>query len=256
VLIIYPVVNTVKDGRPPSRRFIRKAGKINMLITSSDIDTEIDKRQICNYLGYCAECEPPARISSLIDEYVENVYNLMEPAYTYTIKNIERVEGSRIFIEGSVVLRSQVIARLLERCSQVSVFVATIGNRLEEMACQLAEDGLMVQSAVLDTIGSDAVERVVDFAQGKIGEIASAQGLCISPRFSPGYCDWKISQQKMVFRIAGEEPAGVNLTEGYLMIPRKSISGIIGIGRCNDGVEHYNPCKTCNKLDCNARREV
>lgn len=227
-----------------------------MLITSTDIDAEIDKRQICNYLGYCAECEPPARISSLIDEYVENVHHLIDPVHSYIIKDIERVENSYVFLEGSIVLKSRVIARLLEWCCQAAVMVATIGNQLEEMACQLAEDGLMVQSAVLDTIGSDAVERVADFVQGRIREVASAQGLCISPRFSPGYCDWNIVQQKKVFQAIGRDTAGVSLTEDCLMVPRKSISGIIGIGRCHDSIEHYNPCKTCRKHDCQSRRAV
>jgi len=46
--------------------------------------------------------------------------------------------------------------------------------------------------------------------------------------------------------------AGVKLTDGCLMIPRKSISGIIGIGPIE--IEKYNPCNTCDKLDCVGRR--
>jgi hypothetical protein len=224
-----------------------------MLITSNDIDIGVDRKQIYHYLGYCEDCRLPARTSSLIDEYSEHIHDLVEPAYSCIIRNIERVEGSTVFIEGSVVLRSRVIARLLEQCCYVLVFVATIGRRLEEMACQLAEDGLILQSAVLDTIGSDAAERVVDYIQDRIGEIAAAQGLYISPRFSPGYCDWNISQQRVIFQAIDGDLTGVRLTEECLMIPRKSVSGIIGIG-LHDDVEYYNPCKTCKKRDCLGRR--
>ncbi|MBA7474823.1 hypothetical protein ES707_10181 [subsurface metagenome] len=227
-----------------------------MLITSNDIDAEVDKKRICSYLGYCADCEPPSRISSLIDEYAENAPYLFDPAYSYDIKNIERVDDSSVFIEDSIVLRSQVIARLLEQCCQVSLFVATIGNQLEEMARQLAEDGFIVQSAVLDTIGSDAAERVAGFVQDQIEEIASAHGLCTSPRFSPGYCDWDISQQKMVFQAVDSESVGVCLTQECLMIPCKSVSGIIGIGPGDIGVGQYNPCKRCDRDDCPGRRNV
>ena len=38
------------------------------------------------------------------------------------------------------------------------------------------------------------------------------------------------------------------------MIPQKSISGIIGIGPCDDTVGNYNPCNTCKKQDCVGRR--
>lgn len=226
-----------------------------MLDTSNGIGIEIDRKQVCHYLGYGADCKPPARVSSLIDEYAEHAPHLIEPAYSYIIKNIERVDGSSVFIEGSIVFRSQVIARLLEQCCKVSVFVVTIGNRLEEMACRLAEDGLILQSAVLDAIGSDAAERVADFVQGRVGEMTGAQGLCISPPFSPGYCDWDIGQQKVVLRAVGRDSTGVCLTEECLMIPRKSMSGIIGIGLGNDNGEHYNPCQSGDKHDCEGKGE-
>ncbi|MCL0092756.1 hypothetical protein M1N92_03730, partial [Dehalococcoidia bacterium] len=138
----------------------------------------------------------------------------------------------------------------------VAVFLVTIGKHLEEMVYQLAEDRLILQAAALDAIGSDAAERVAGFVQGRIREMACTQGLVTSRCFSPGYCDWDIGQQKTVFRAVGKDSTGIGLTEGYLMIPRKSISGIIGIGLSNDNVEHYNPCKTCDKYDCQGRRGI
>jgi hypothetical protein len=58
----------------------------------------------------------------------------------------------------------------------------------------------------------------------------------------------------MIFKAMQEDTAGVRLTEGYLMLPRKSISGIIGIGSDNNNIEIYNPCKTCPTADCPGRR--
>ena len=225
-----------------------------MLVTDNWIDIEIDKEQVCHYIGYDADYELSARISSLIDEYVEHAPHLIDPSYSYVIKDIERVQGSTIVIEGWITFESQVLARLLEQCHKVAVFLVTIGEHLEEMAYQLAEDGLVLQATVLDAIGSDAVERVDDFVQGKIAEAASAQGLVTSERFSPGYCDWNIAQQRKVFRTVDWNSAGIRLTKECLMIPRKSISGIIGIGPSNSNVENYNPCKACLKLDCQSRR--
>jgi len=132
--------------------------------------------------------------------------------------------------------------------------MVTIGEHLEETACRLAEDGLIVQATVLDAVGSVAAEEVADFVQGKVREIASDQGLVVSQRFSPGYCDWDISQQRTIFWAVNGDSMGVHLTDGCLMIPRKSISGIIGIGPRYANVENYNPCKTCDKHDCQGRR--
>jgi len=214
-----------------------------------DVDTE----QVFSRMGYGTDGVPSARVESLVKEYADNICHLVEPSYSYVIRDINSVRGSRVFIEGSVTFRSNVIARLLEDCQKVAVFVLTVGGRLGEVVRQLSGDGLMVQAAVLDAIGSDTAETLAHVVQDIVGKEAEADGLGISQRFSPGYCDWRVSQQRMVFRAMGSDTAGVRLTDGCLMIPQKSISGIIGIGPA-DKVESYNPCLTCKKRDCEGRR--
>lgn len=46
-----------------------------------------------------------------------------------------------------------------------------------------------------------------------------------------------------------------NIERRCLMLPRKSMPGIIGIGLGNDNVGHYNPCQSGDKHDCEGRRE-
>ena len=225
-----------------------------MLVTSKRLDIEIDRKRVCHYLGYSAKHKPPARMLSLIDEYIENAHQLIEPSHSYVIKNVDSVHDSVAIIDDSIVLKSEVIARLLERCCMVAVFLVTIGNHLEETAGRLAEDGLVLQASVLEAIGADAVERVVDYVQDMTKEMARADGLVISKRFSPGYCDWEVSQQKVIFQAVSGDSIGVHLTEQCLMIPRKSMSGIIGIGPSEGNVENYDPCMTCDKYDCLGRR--
>jgi len=218
------------------------------------VDIEIDKKQVCHYIGYEDDQNLSARISSLIDDYAEHAHSLINPLFSYVIKDVEWARGSIALIEGSIIFKSRIIAQLLERCPQVAIFVVTIGKYLEETAFQLARDGLILQATVLDAIGSDAVEKMADFAQDRIKEVAKAQGLVTSRRFSPGYCDWNIGQQRMLFYALTGNTVGIRLTGECLMIPQKSISGIIGIGPSKANVENYNPCKTCRKKDCPGRR--
>jgi hypothetical protein len=227
-----------------------------MLVTDDrfDIDIEIDKKQVCHYTGYDADYKLSARISSLIDDYAEHAHHLINPSYSYIIRDMEWARGSISFVEDSIIFKSRVIAQLLEHCSQVAVFLVTIGEYLEETAYRLAKDGRMLQATVLDAVGSDAVEKLADFVQDKIGEVANAEGLVTSQRFSPGYCDWNIGHQRMLFWALKGNTLGIRLTGDCLMIPQKSISGIIGIGPSSDNVENYNPCKTCRKHDCPSRR--
>ncbi len=221
-----------------------------MLATSNQLD--IGSQQVLRNIGYDTDCEPPARTVSLVIEYLENAHHLIDPSYSYVIKNVEWVHGSITLIEDSIIFKSQVIARLLEKCQKVAVFALTVGNRLEEMVRQLAKEKLVLKASVLDAIGSVATEKLADAVQAQIDEKAHANGQVISRRFSPGYCDWNIGQQRMLFWALRGNTAGIHLTNVCLMIPQKSISGIIGMGPSE--VEDYNPCGTCNKHDCAGRR--
>ena len=225
-----------------------------MVVVRDQIDIEIDRKNIYCRIGYSADGEPSARIASLIEEYVDNATQLIEPSCSYVIRGIEQVQGFSVLIEDSIVLRSQIIAHLLEQCERVALFVVTIGDRLEEMVHQLSDDGFIVEAYALDAIGSSAVEKLAECVQDRIGEVAHAHGLCISRRFSPGYCDWDISQQEMLFQAMNGDQSGVHLSQEFLMTPQKSISGIIGMGPCIDSVRNYNPCRTCDRVHCLGRR--
>ncbi len=212
----------------------------------------INRQRVFCDIGYAPDSEPSARMVSLVDEYIENVHQFIAPSFSYVVRDIELAQGTSVLLEDGVIFESGVIAQLLEKANKVAVFMLTIGKYIEDTVAQLARGGLVLQAAVLDAIGSDAVERLADSVESQISEVAHNQGLTISRRFSPGYCDWDVSQQKIVFRAMKGDYAGIHLTESCLMIPRKSISGIIAIG--TDSVENYNPCKTCDKHDCVGRR--
>ncbi len=221
-----------------------------MVTTSNRFN--INRQRVLRDIGYAPDFEPSARMVSLVNEYIENAHQFISPSFSYAVRDIELVKGTSVLLEDGVIFESGVIARLLEKADKVAVLVLTIGKYLEDMALQLAQDGLVLQSAVLDAIGSDATERLANSVESQISEVAHNQGLTISRRFSPGYCDWDVSQQKMVFQAMRGDCAGVHLADSCLMNPRKSISGIIGIGPSEIG--DYNPCETCDKHDCVGRR--
>lgn len=217
-------------------------------------EIEIDKQRIFNRIGYDDNYEPSARITALVDDYIDNYHDLLSASYSYKIRNIVSVDGNCIDLGDSIVLKSRILAGLLEKCHRVTVFACTIGNYLEDLVAHLSDNGLIVQATVLDAIGSGTAEKLAATVEDKVRAKAADEGMVISRRFSPGYCDWKVSQQRMLFRALGEDTAGVKLNKNMLMLPQKSVSGIIGIGLPGREIEQYNPCLTCSKKDCPGRR--
>jgi len=215
----------------------------------------IEKQQVLNQIGYDDEGEPSTRIDSLVNDYIDNYQDLIAPSYSYTVCDIEWVRENDISLGNAMVLKSNVIARLLSRCKKVAVFALTIGSYLEDLVAHLAEERLVLQATVLDAIGSGTAEKLAKQIEEKIKKFANAENMVTSRRFSPGYCDWKVDQQEMVFHALHGDTGGVRLTDSMLMVPRKSVSGIIGIGLPDRDIENYNPCITCKKKECPGRRK-
>ena len=214
----------------------------------------IDKKKLLNRIGYDGDHAPSARIDSLVDDYIENYYDLIAPSFSRVIRDIKSVNDNLVDTGDTIVLKSYKVARLLERCEKVAFFACTIGNYLEDLSTYLADGGLVLQATVLDAIGSGTAEKMAVWVEQSIREDAGREGLVSSYRFSPGYCDWDVSQQEIVFRALGNEAAGIALNDSMLMVPQKSVSGIIGIGRPGKDIEKYNPCITCWQKDCPGRR--
>ena len=225
-----------------------------MTTVSDQITLNINEEKVLRDVGYSNSCEPPARMKILVREYAQNASQLINPVYSYVVRDIDFVIGSNAFIEDGAIFQSQVISGLLKKCERVAVFALTIDGYLEEAVSHLAENGLVVQARVLDAIGSDAAEQVAGHVQNVVTQWANTQGLITSQRFSPGYCDWDVDQQRMLFRTLNGSSAFIQLTDKYLMVPQKSISGIIGIGTLESGVASYNPCQSCRHRDCPGRR--
>ena len=225
-----------------------------MLSIDNRICIEISKQEVCHYIGYDTSCKIPARISSLIDEYIECAHYLIEPDYSYNVRDVDWIQGSTVVLEGSIIFESRVLANILEQCHKVVVFLTTIGKNLEDMVCRLSVDGHVLQATILDTIGSIAIDRLVDSVQDRIEMVAGAQEFIPSQRFSPGYCGWDLNQQKQLFQVVDNNKVGVRLNDECLMIPQKSVSGIVGIGLSGGSIGDYKPCEICGKYACMGRR--
>jgi cobalamin-dependent methionine synthase I len=136
----------------------------------------------------------------------------------------------------------------------VAIFLATIGSRLEDGVSQLMSKRQILKATILDAVGSEAAEKTACYIEDRVRELASSNGAEITLRYSPGYCDWDITQQRVLFEAMDSAPLGVELTEECLMVPRKSVSGIIGVGRFESKILRFSPCRFCTKRDCPSRR--
>ena len=106
---------------------------------------------------------------------------------------------------------------------------------------------------VVDVVGSEIVEKAMDKIQENLASDMQTLGLGITNRYSPGYCDWQVSEQQKLFTFFPENYCGIRLSKTSLMYPIKSVSGLIGIGK-NAERKGYS-CDFCRMKDCLYRKK-
>ena len=141
----------------------------------------------------------------------------------------------------------------LRSCDSVVLLAATLGAEAEALI-RRASGRDMAEAVILDAAGSAAVERVCDnFCDDLAAALAPR---VLTDRFSPGYGDMPLRQQRGLCRVlALERSIGVSLTESGLMIPQKSVTALIGV---SDRPQPRRPrgCETCDARDtCTYRKE-
>ena len=190
---------------------------------------DIARPMVLLRLGYRRASQVPEKTSRLIDEVMAEAGRLLRPKAVYREVGIEVEDGATVVtIGGAVRSGSRSLCERLAPCRVAVVFAATIGALLEDWTHSLMSDGRMTRGLLADACGSAAAT-----ALGlKLEEVITARfkerGLEATRRYAPGYGDWNLADQTPLFSLLDSGRIGLTLTEDHLMIPAKSISGIIG----------------------------
>jgi hypothetical protein len=153
---------------------------------------------------------------------------------------------------GGVFFQTDVIvSRLLRHAERAALFVVTIGPGMEDWSRELINQGDAAPGYIVDTVASAAVESATDVLHDHLGAKMRSRGWNITNRYSPGYCNWPVAEQRLLFSLLPPGFCGIALTESSLMVPVKSISGVIGTG---PGVRRVDyTCDRCGMKDCTYR---
>ena len=90
------------------------------------------------------------------------------------------------------------------------------------------------------------IEVLCDTIDAQFREEYKKQGLFLTTRYSPGYGDLPIGIQRDFIRLLDTvRRIGLNVSDSGIMIPRKSVTAIIGISETEKKQEKLG-CKGCN----------
>ena len=141
----------------------------------------------------------------------------------------------------------------------LALFAVTVGEDLgREISQRFAQNDFALGS-MLDTAASEGAERAAACAEAafarRVADEAGRDPDLGVLRFSPGYCGWHINGQKKLFAALRPEEIGITLTSQFLMVPLKSVSGVIVIGpkRIFAFEQNFTFCAECEAHSCRDR---
>jgi len=170
---------------------------------------------------------------------------LIEAKAVYEISYINQRGEDTVEVDG-VTFTSRVLRVNLDKVERIFPFIITIGSALEDNASSCND---LLKQFYLETMGDMALGSSRQYLEE---HLKRHFGLGQLSRMSPGSLkDWPVTEQKPLFSIFSnvEDLIGVTLTESMLMIPRKSVSGILFPTEVM-----FLSCQLCPRGNCPERK--
>ncbi len=194
----------------------------------------------------------------MIEEACEDALLLAKPRSIWQLYDYD-CQNRTILSSPPFPIRGKVIEKHLSGCDQVILLAATIGEEIEAEVTRRFEKGTYASSVLLDAAATTAVEQTADALEKAILPDFVRKGYTARWRFSPGYGDWPLEHQPEMIRLSHAEQIGITLSESLMLIPRKSITAVIGLvknteEKKSEAVTHpFERCVTCSRTDCPSR---
>ena len=205
----------------------------------------VDKKEVLRYCGYKGNSISEHE-EGLIKSITEEIQAVLNCKVCYDRYDIHFEENSCIDL-GFTKVYSEKLCINLKDCEEIFLFTASVGTAVDRIIQKYSLISPS-KSIIAQAVGAASIEKWCDMFCEEL-----KKDNFLRPRFSPGYGDLDIKTQKDIFSVLDcERKIGVTLTDGYLMVPTKSVSAIVGISKKECSCVLAG-CEECNKK-CEFRR--
>jgi hypothetical protein len=206
-----------------------------------NIPIQFDMEGLCKTLRLKEGSRQLEKLRSMVTE----AQSVGKPKAFYSEAFIDSKGDDHVIING-IRFTSRVMRVNLDQVYRVFPYVATCGLELEEWSKKFED--------ILDKYYADVLkETVLRMGFRRLNEYLVEQtGIQHLARMNPGsLADWPLSEQKHLFAMLGEGPQsiGIQLTDSFLMLPIKSVSGMWFPSEAT-----YENCQLCPREKCPGRR--
>lgn len=225
-----------------------------------NVKLKIDEKEVLRYQSYYHYNAKKTNktIMQITREEITQGYKLVKPQGIYSPIKIKKIFFSerRVDLENdfSLFFNNSAI-NFLKETDHLVFGIVTIGNILEDKIFEFFTHKEYSRGWALDAVGTVAIRYLSQYIMNMVCQEAKKQHLQTTKHFIPGTLEWDISQQANIFQIIPTDKIGVKLTESYMMVPKKSLSWVMGLGKnIIIAYKDDNSCQICQAINCQFRK--
>lgn len=199
------------------------------------------------------------RFQAAIAEMMEHVQNrnLIQPGLAYRAIALENIDGDALHLAGGAKLtEAPIVADRFRKAQKLVLAVATIGPGLEREVAEFFKIKKAVNALALEEIAVAAMFELNNLIGAHMAEVAAADGLKASSPLFPGNDGFALSQQRVLYDLAGGACIGLSLSDLGMLSPVKSASMVFAIGESAPTWDRNSDCSTCKAREiCRFRNQ-
>lgn len=215
---------------------------------------KLNRSEAFRYMGAGSDTEGKIKgeLLKITDECEQMLLKTIEPRFIYKIYDIEPSQEGISVLNTSLTLKGKDISNHLNSCNRCILLCVTLSAGVDKLIRAYEAEG-MEKALTADSLASAAVEQACELAEE---EIRTAVGNYeYTWRFSPGYGDFPLETQCELLKVIdAPKRIGVSITDNLILIPRKSVTAVMGVSE-NELPKARRGCGSCNMKDrCQYRK--
>ncbi|WP_315118576.1 vitamin B12 dependent-methionine synthase activation domain-containing protein [uncultured Clostridium sp.] len=211
-----------------------------------------DEGEILRYLGVKDNKEE--EIKKELYKIKEELKEIVRFRFIYDIFDIEIKEEGVLLKDYNIILRGEDIQSHLKESNKCIIMGATLGGEVDKKINYYQKID-MFKALIMNAGATAFIEEGCDFVEKLIRKEYCSSNEDITWRYSPGYGDLSLNIQGELLKLLQKDKnIGLYLSESSMLIPKKSVTAIIGI-ISKEKRTNKRSCENClSKNNCTYRK--
>ncbi|MCP4649388.1 MAG: methionine synthase [PVC group bacterium] len=202
--------------------------KVNIF---EQINVTVPQERIYSRLGYAkGKTQVSKEQIEQTEQYIDQALSVITLKGAAVRIDITDFSDALVSLTNGSVLASRDLAEFLSGSKEVLFMGATSGLEIMRLITENAEGKDVTAAVVFDAVASEMTDAALGWMMNYFNnELRRENKVLTKRRFSAGYGDFGLENQKLICDLLEMEKLGVKVSETSILIPEKSVTAVAGI---------------------------